>query len=173
MSLILGQYRNNYKKIFPEETCDFFKTFSTVDVKTNKSVMLKIIDKKKLKLGEYNYLLKQIRNENIITKLCDSEYIIKLNKTLETSDSIIFEYEDFGDNLHKYLIKNCGGLEKDKNLFKNIVITLANALFIIHQKGAMQRNINPDTVILRIYSPPKYRVKPNNKSGAYILNFYR
>jgi hypothetical protein len=47
MSEILGKYKNNYQDIFPEETCDFFEKFNTVDVKTKKSVMLKIIDKKK------------------------------------------------------------------------------------------------------------------------------
>ena len=108
MSANLGQYRNNYKKIFPEETYYFYKKFSTVNKKTNKSVMLKIIERKQLKLGEYNYLLRQITNEEIITRLCDSEYIVKLYQKLETNDSIIFEYENFGENLHMFLKKNCG-----------------------------------------------------------------
>jgi serine/threonine protein kinase len=97
--------------------------------------------------------LKQINNEEkIMTKLPHSEYIVKLNKILKDKDRdiTIFEYENFGENLRKYLKENCGGLGKDKNNFINIVKALVNALVIIHENGAMHRNINPDNINISI-----------------------
>ena len=147
MSSILGQYKNNYSDIFEEEVSDYYKKYRAYNRNSNKYVILKIFNKKQIQLGEYNLVLKQISNEEIITKKCDSEYIVKLYQKFETPDSIIFEYEFFEDNMHKYLYKN-GALRVEENFFKYIVITLAKALYIIHQNGAMHRNITPYNIFI-------------------------
>ena len=150
MSDILGQYINNYTEIFQEESYYFYKKYRAINRYSNKYVMLKIINKQLLKLGEYNYLLKKLRNKEIISKLCDSEYIVKFYQKFETPDSIIFEYEYFEENLYKYL-QNNHELKQDKNFYKYIIVTVAKALIIMHQKGAMHRNINPNIMKKILY----------------------
>ena len=47
----------------------------------------------------------------------------------------------------EYIYEN-GGLERDLNFFKYIVQQIAFALKVLHQKGIIHRNINPQNIFL-------------------------
>ena len=135
----LGQFENNYSEIYIKDETNFSRIYRCINNESRKNVCLKVIDKKKLKIGDYNYFLRQIKKEEEITTLCNSNYTVKLYRKLEDSDFIIFELEDFSENLGNYIhIK--GPLGEDKNTFKNIVLNIAKALKIIHNKGIIHRD---------------------------------
>ena len=87
---------------------------------------MKVFDKKKLEAADYNYLLK-IDNEEEKTKLCNSLYTINIYEKKQDSDFIIFELEDFEDNLKNYIYSK-GELEREIDFFREIVLNLAKAL---------------------------------------------
>ena len=137
--LELGKFENNYREIYLKDETNFSRIYRCINKENGKNVCLKVIEKKKLKIGDYNYLLRQIKKEEEITKLCNSNYTVKLFRKLEDLDFIIFELEDFEENLGNYIhIK--GPLGEDKNTFKNIVLNIAKALKIIHNKGIIHRD---------------------------------
>ena len=143
----LGQFENNYSEIYIKDETNFSRIYRCINNESRKNVCLKVIDKKKLKIGDYNYLLRQIKKEEEITTLCNSNYTVKLYRKLEDSDFIIFELEDFSENLGNYIhIK--GPLGEDKNTFKNIVLNIAKALKIIHNKGIIHRDIKPYNIFI-------------------------
>ena len=157
MAKFLGQYFCNYEDVSREiSNEELEEDLDTNDTKiyiaynkiTKRDVVLKVISKQKLKEGEYNFLLEQLKREEQLTKLCNSPYIVNFYQKLETDENIIFELEHCGEDLHKYLYNN-GELSKKKDLFKIIVISLAKALKIIHGKGVMHRDIKPNNIFLK------------------------
>jgi len=103
MSEFLGRYENNYIRVFLEEESNYSKKYIAFNKYLNQNVILKVINKERLKLGEYNFLLEQIKREENIAKLCQSEHIQRLYQKFETPENIIFEYEFFENNLYKYV----------------------------------------------------------------------
>ena len=125
--------------------------YSTIYIGENKQrkeiVYLKVMDKNKLKTGDYNYLLEQIKREEEILKLFNCPYIVKFYQKLENENVIIFEFEYLDKDLGNYLFNN-GELEKEKDFFKEIVLSLGNALLKIHKKGIMHRDIKPYNIFI-------------------------
>ena len=141
MRKVLGQYIHDYEDIFFNEEYNNNKVFFAFNTITKRKCTLKIINKKQSKLG-INYLQAQIKREEEITLLCNSEYTVNLYRKLETKDYIIFELEYFEASIYEYILDN-GPLDRDLNFYKYIVQQLANSLKILHLKGIMHRNINP------------------------------
>ena len=145
---MLKQYNEEFKEIVFEEESNNNKIFSAFNAINQRKCILKVIDKEKLKLGDYSFLKKQIKREEEITSSCNSEYTVNLYKKLENTDYIIFELEYFEDSIYKY-IRETGPLGRDLNLFKYIVQQLANALKILYQRGIMHRDIKPQNIFYR------------------------
>jgi len=134
----LGDYKNNYEDIFNVDENNISKIFKGYNKKEGREICLKVIDKKQIELGDYDFILEQIKREEEITKLCKSENIINFYQKLETQNNIIFELEYYSQNIMEY-ISNNGELRREPENFKNIILSLANALLIIHIKGVMNR----------------------------------
>ena len=147
MAKFLGQYENNYIHIFLEEESNYSKTYKAFNKYSNQDVFLKVINKERLKLGEYNFLLKQLEREENIAKLCQYKHIQRFYQKLETPENIIFEYELFENNLYTYVREN-GELERDLEFFKYVVLTLGKVLKIIHEKGVIHRDIKPSNIMI-------------------------
>ena len=106
MTDLLSIYSENFEDIFKEEQNEYSTTFRAFEIESNKSVFLKIYDKRLIEEGPKDLILKQIENEKKLTYLCKSDNIIELYKTLETNISIIFVYEFCDYNLLDYLSEN-------------------------------------------------------------------
>ena len=145
---ILEQYSKDYQDIIFEQESSNNKIFSAYNIINQRSCALKVISKEKLKLGDYTFLKNQLKREEELTAICNSEYTVNLYRKLETSDYIIFELEFFEDSIYDYFREN-GPLNRDLNFYKYIVQQLANALRILHQKGVMHRDIKPQNIFLK------------------------
>ena len=143
----LGPFDIYYNDIFLHEETNFSKIYRCENKETKQLVCLKVIDKNKLKLGDYNYLLEQIKREEEITKLCKSQSIVQFYRKHENENIIIFELEYLEEDLANYLFEN-GELEKERDFFKNIVISLAKALLKMHHQGVMHRDIKPKNIFI-------------------------
>ena len=143
----LGPFDIYYNDIFLHEETNFSKIYRCENKETKQLVCLKVIDKNKLKLGDYNYLLEQIKREEEITKLCKSQSIVQFYRKYENENIIIFELEYLEEDLANYLFEN-GELEKERDFFKNIVISLAKALLKMHHQGVMHRDIKPKNIFI-------------------------
>ena len=142
------------------------KVYSAFNAITKRNCSLKIIKKNLSKLG-INSLLAQIKREEEITSLCNSEYTVNLYRKLETNDYIIFELEYFEDSIYGYVLEN-GPLDRDLNFYKYIVQQLANGLKILHQKGIMHRNINPQNIFLNTEEEKK-EIKLGDFSRSVLI----
>ena len=157
MSKILGEFNNDYEEIVSIEDASevdkklseivtkMTKIYSAYNKKDKRQCCLKVINKEKLNSQDYIFLQERLNKEQEIQTLCNSSYIVNFYKRLETKDNIIFELEYFDDNLFNYL-QNNGELFRQKKFFKNIVISMANALKTLHQKGIMHRDIKPHNI---------------------------
>ena len=162
MAKLLGPYINNYEDIHEDdddedefEGRDDNQIYRAHNVIRKQNCILKVINKKDLWEGDFDLLMKHIKNEENIAKLCKSENILNLIQKLETENNLIFEYEDYKHNLMSYLRAN-GELEFKPNFFKKIVISMAKALKIIHEKGVMHMNIKPSNMFyLKINNIPE------------------
>ena len=143
----LGKYKNDYEELVNDDKDENSMTqiYKGTNKKNNIDVCLKIISKEKLKAHDYNYFLERLKKEEEIQILCNSDNTVKFYQRLETEDNIIFELECCDDNLNNYLQDN-GELERDKKLFKDIVVSMAKALKTLHEKGIMHRDIKPHNI---------------------------
>ena len=146
MSSVYDILKNEYDINFLDET-NTFKIYKAFKKKEDKEVILKIINKNQLKLGDYDFLLEQIKNEEEINKLCECENIVNLIRKFEIENNIIFEFESYTKNLMKYL-KEKGDLRRNIDMFKNLVLSLAKSLKTLQSKKVMHRDINPNNVFL-------------------------
>ena len=133
---ILGKYFDNYEEIFFLHEKNISYIYSATNKQSGKEVCLKVIDKKILELGDYDYLIELINREETITKLCNSKYTMNFYQKMENENYIIFELEYIEKNIKQYLQTE----EINNTLFKEIVIELANALKIIHSNGVIHRD---------------------------------
>ena len=145
---ILEQYSKDYQDIIFEQETNNSKIFIATNINNQRTCTLKVISKEKLKLGDYTFLKNQLKREEELTAICNSEYTVNLYRKLETTDYIIFELEFFEDSIYDYFREN-GPLNRDLNFYKYIVQQLANALRILHQKGVMHRDIKPQNIFLK------------------------
>ena len=182
-TLDLGQYASDYSGIFTikkyyEE--NIFQEGSPIKIyeasKGEERVFLKVIDKNALKEEEnYDFLIEQIEKEKEISKLCNSEYTVILNKDFETENNIILEKEYCETDLKDILFQH-GPMENKmvgKNnlqIFKDIVIDLAKALKFINEKGVVHRDIKPHNIYIKNLDEGKYNIKLGNFSSAIYLH---
>ena len=130
---ILGQYKNDYEEINNNEDFETnnAKFYEAYNIAFNRSCILKVIDKKILEDGDFDFLLEQVNNEEKMTKICNSQNTVNFYRRLENQEYIIFELELCSDNLSKYMSEN-GELKHEKTFFKQIVLDIAKALKTIH-----------------------------------------
>ena len=124
-----------------------YKICKAKNIKENRDVCLKIYEKAKLELGNYDYFMEQIKREEEIINLCKSEHVIKIYKKLETPNYIIQEMEYFETDLNKY-IKNRGNSAINIDDFKEILLGITEALKILNEKGIIHRDIKPSNIFL-------------------------
>ena len=146
--MFLDQYKDEYEDISSENETNMSSLYSAFNTITNKECYLKVISKEKLKTMDYDFLLERLRQEEEITKLCNSENTVNFYRKLETENHIIFELEYCNDNLNNYFMNN-GELLYDKKFFKQIVRDLAKALKTIHNRGIMHRDIKPSNIFIK------------------------
>ena len=151
---ILGEYINNYNELFLISDYDNSLDNNNIQIyhaynKENEcECCLKVINKEKLKLGDYDFLLEQIKKEEEIAQLCKSDYILNLNKKFETENYIIFEYEYCEYNLLDYIYEN-GEFINEKEYFKEIILNIGKALKILYENGIIHRNIRPNNIFIK------------------------
>ena len=177
--LDLGKYASDYSEIFPLKKI-YETKLSQVDSpirlyeaeKKGEKVFLKVVDKNALKEEDnYDFLINQIEKEKEISKKCNCDYTIRLNKVFETDNNIIFEKEYCDNDLKENLIKN-GEIESSmvgKNnlqFFKEIIIDLAKALKFINEQGVVHRDIKPNNIYIKELSKNKYITKLGNFGSA-------
>ena len=179
--LDLGKYKSEYSHIFRVKKKYGEKEIEDPSIKVyeaqknNERVILKVIDKEGLKEeDDYDFHIEQIQKEKEISKLFNSEYIIKLKKEFETEKNIVFEQEYSESDLKEYLYQN-GSLEIEmvgKNnleLFKSFIIDIAKALKLIHEKGIVHRNIKPHNIFIQKLNKNKKKVKIGDFSSAIYM----
>ena len=122
LSEIFGQYRSDYQDLIHDIEADTNtrKIYNGFNIKNNRQCILKIISKKKLLLGDYDFLIQQINREEEINKICKSENIIEFYRRLDTNDNIIFELEYCECDLKSYF-ESKESLAKDLYFFKKIL----------------------------------------------------
>ena len=166
----LGIFKNDYQEKCLIEKNKFFKIYSAKNVKEERQCCLKIIDKEILKKENNSYLNKIIEREIYITKLCNSENTINFYKRMESSKSIILEFEITEDNLNlsMYLENNEKFIDKIE-LFKKLIRDLATALKTIHQKGVIHRDIRPSNIFININENEELETIKLGEFGNAIL----
>ena len=158
MTELLSTYSNDFEDIFKEDQNEYSCTFRALEKKSEKTVFLKIYDKRLIEEGPKDLILKQIENEKKLTNLCKNENIIELYKTLETNISIIFVYELCDCNLLDYFIEN-GEFMKNKKFFIKIVHSIAKAIKVLNDNKIIHRDIKPNSIYI------KNIVNNNDKNG--------
>jgi len=160
---------DNYYTSFNNNCIQFYETYNK---QNDFQCCLKIINKEKMKLGDYDFLLEQIKKEEEISQLCKSDYILNLNKKFETQNYIIFEYEYYEGSLLKYIYEN-GEYEEEKNkeYFKEIIISIGKALKILYEKGIIHRNIRTDNFFVKSLDDEKKKIII--KLGNFDCSIYK
>ena len=143
--------------------------------KKEEIMFLKVFDKNKLKNEEnYDFLMNQINKEKEISKLCNCNHTVKLNKEFETENNIIFEKEYCDCDLKEYIFNN-GSFEHQGNyrnnlqIFKEIAIDLAKALKFLYEQGIIHRDIKPQNIYLKELKNDKFTTKLGNFGGAIYM----
>jgi len=167
ISQILEQYIKDYKDIIFEEESNNSKIFSAFNITTQRSCILKVINKNNKNFKDYSSFQRQIKREEEITTLCKSEYTVNLYRTLETKEYIIFELEYYDSTIYNF-IQNNGPLLRNLDFFKYIVHQLANALKIVHHKGIMHRDIKPQNFFLKAINGEN-KIKLGNFSCSIFI----
>ena len=135
MKTFLGEYEDEYEDIANEEFkgSTISKLYRAYNKIFKKQCCLEVISKEKLKIQDYDFQLERLNKEQEIQGLCNSTNTVNFYRRLETEKYIIFELEYCDDNLYNYLQEN-GELCKQINFFKEIVVSIAKALKILHEK---------------------------------------
>ena len=183
MSILdLGKCTKHYSDIFPcKKNYDHRLIQEDLIVKIYEAakkeelIFLKVFDKNKLKNEEnYDFLMNQINKEKEISKLCNCNHTVKLNKEFETENNIIFEKEYCDCDLKEYIFNN-GPFEHqrfDKNnlqIFKEIAIDLAKALKFLYEQGIIHREIKPQSIYLKELKNDKLITKLGNFGSAIYM----
>ena len=148
---ILGQYKDDYEDInIIEEISETnnAKFYQAHNKLFNRDCILKVIDKKTLEDGDFDFLMEQINNEEKFTKICNSENTVNFYRRLDNEEYIIFELESCSEDLSHYMSEN-SELKHEKTFFKQIILDIAKALKTLHDKGIMHRDIKPSNIFIK------------------------
>ena len=137
-----------FSDIIPINDSKISKVYKAYNNKSQRYSCLKIINKKELESGDYDFLLEQIYKEEKITKLCNSENTVNFYQKIEIEDNIIFELELCDIDLGEY-IKTYGGMENDIEFYKDIILQLTKSLETIYKKGVIHRDIKPNNIFIK------------------------
>ena len=166
------EFKDYYDDIFFEDDFNLGKFYKATRKNSKGEVCLKIYSKDLLKKGNYNYLLKQIEKEMVLSQLCKSEHILKVYQKKETEKAILLEYEYYESDLIQYINHN-GELMNDKKFFKKVVRELVEALKVIYDKKVIHRDIKPNNIFLikkkNEDKEEEYTIKVGNFSSAILL----
>ena len=149
---------------------NIIKVFEAYNKQNDCECYLKIINKEKLKLGDYDFLLEQIKKEEEISKLCKCDYILNLNRKIETQNYIIFEYEYYENTLLDYINEN-GELENEKEFFKEIILSIGKALKKLYENGIIHRNIRTNNIFVKSLDDDE--TKKVIKLGNFDCSIYK
>ena len=112
----LKEVNNNYEIIKLINKSNISKIYQAKNIKENKNVSLKVIEKKKLN-NNYDLFMKQIQGEEEILNLLKlyvtdtSDNIIHLYQTIETENYIILN-SNFVEKIYLHLLKKKALLKK-------------------------------------------------------------
>lgn len=110
---------------------------------TGKTVAIKILNKKKMKIKNYD----MVRNEIEALKLCQHPNIVRLYDVLENVDYIFLVMELLtGGTLRDYMKKNNSKISEDQA--REFVKSIALALEYMKQYGIIHRDIKPINILL-------------------------
>ena len=156
MSELLGEKIHEYEDMFYFEKIIYMNIYKAVNIKKDKLVTLKIIDKERFK--NYN-----MGKEKEIVNLCHSKNILNIYDCFETEKNFIVEQESYETNLFEYIKEN-GPAQENLPFFKGVFLEIAKALRLIHQKGIMHRCIRTNHIFLvnkenEDYNDLEYSVK--------------
>ena len=148
---LLLEYKDKFRRIFQENKYRYCSTFTAIKNESKKKVFLKIYDKRLIKEGPEEFINKQIRREEELTKLFNNEKkkcnnIVELYEKIETNISIIFVYEKCDKTLQEYVGKR---LQKKKNFFIKIVRSIAKALKELNNMNVIHRDIKPNNIFMK------------------------
>ena len=168
MNSILGNYKYINDKteeaiIFETNKAKFYDAYN---IAFNRKCVLKVIDKKKLEDGDFDFLMEQINNEEKLTKICNSQNTVNFYRRLENQEFIVFELESCSQDLNHYKLEN-GELKYEKTFFKQIILDIAKALKTIHDKGIMHRDIKPSNIFIK-YENEKEKIVKLGDFGCSI-----
>ena len=144
---LLGEYKDQFVDIKLLENNINYDIYRAFGKKENLKVILKVIDINHLKQLDYDYHLNQIKREEEILGLCESENILKLYRRLETKNKIIFVLENYKMNLAEYIVKY-RKFENDLEKLRDIILGIGNALKVLNKNGVIHRDIKPQNIFL-------------------------
>ena len=145
----LGIFNDDYIHKTLMDKNKFFRIYEAKTKKEKRQCCLKIIDKEILKSKNYINLKNFIENEINLTELCNSDNTINFYGRKESSKSIIFEFDKYGEDLFKFMEENVNFKdEEDQTFFKQIIQDLTKGLKAIHKKGVIHRNIQPSSIFI-------------------------
>ena len=140
MSELLGEKADDYEDMYYFEKIIYMDIYKAVDIKRDKLITLKFINKDKFK--NYN-----MSKEKEIVDLCQSENILKIYNCFETEKNFIVEQESYETNLYEYIKEN-GPAQDNLSFFKGVFLEVAKALKFIYDKGIMHRCIRTNHIFL-------------------------
>ena len=145
-NIFLEKYKDEYKIINIIQKDFIYNIYKAQNINEKREVCLKVYNKNKLELGDYDFFLEKIKREEEIVKLCNSKNIVNIYKKIETPYNIIFEMESWDINLSDYIEKN--GEFPYNETFREILYGITDALKILHKNNIIHRNIRPCNLFL-------------------------
>jgi serine/threonine protein kinase len=140
-NIFLEKYKDEYKIINIIQKDFIYNIYKAQNINEKREVCLKVYNKNKLELGDYDFFLEKIKREEEIVKICNSKNIVNIYKKIETPYNIIFEMESWDINLSDYIEKN--GEFPYNETFREILYGITDALKILHKNNIIHRNIRP------------------------------
>ena len=165
MSDVLGEIAEEYEDIYYFEKIIYMNIYKAFNIRSEKLVTLKIIDKEKFK--NYNKY-----REREIVNLCKSANILEIYDCFETEKNFIVEQESYEYNLFEYIKEN-GPAQDYLPFFKGVFLEVAKALKLIHEKGVMHRCIRTNHIFLVNSDNEDYDdLKNSVKLGGFNFAIY-
>ena len=173
-----------YKEVFEKKVAEagIYKFYESYNMKKEKKVCIKVLNKENNedKNIDINFFLNQIKKESNILQQLNSDYIIKFSDIIDNDKYYILETEYVDCSIKAHLSEETvfdeseSNINKNENIniFKDIVITLVQALKELKEKGIIHRNIKPENifVIPSIEEPKKkFEIKLSNFDCAIYI----